>query len=74
MSSAFSCDFCHKLYTGEETSSKKKIVFNKKSLEVIITVQDQQTNQQFDICENCMGGIIKAILREMVEDDLKKET
>ena len=71
---AFRCDFCKKFYEGGETGTyKKDITFNRKSLEVNITVQNQQTNEQFDICEDCLEGIIKSIIIENVAEDLKKE-
>ena len=71
---AYKCDFCKKFYDGEEESGfKKDVIFNKKSLEVMITIQNQQSNEQYDICEDCMGGIMKTIIIEDVADDLKKE-
>ena len=73
MATAFRCDFCKKFYDGEESGYKKNVTFNKQSLEVNITVQNQQTNEQFDICEDCLGGIIKSIIIENVAEDLKKE-
>ena len=76
MATAFRCDFCRKFYEGGEEGYTKNVTFDRKSLEVKITVQNQQTNEQFDICEDCLGGIIKSILIEEASkdlDELKKE-
>ena len=73
---AFRCDFCKKFYEGGEEGYKKNVTFNRQSLEVNITIQNQQSNQQYDICEDCLGGIIKSILIEEASeelDNLKKE-
>ena len=71
---AFRCDMCKKFYdSGESDGYKKNVIFNRQSLEVNIIIQNQQTNHRYDICEDCLGGIIKSIIIEDVAEDLKKE-
>ena len=73
MANAFKCDFCRKFYEGGEEGYTKNVTFNRQSLEVKITVQNQQSNEQYDVCQDCLGGVLKSVIIEDVAENLKKE-
>ena len=58
MAQAFRCDMCGELYDETQVSLIKELTFNKKPLEIILRIKDQQINTEYDVCEKCLKEII----------------